>query len=317
MTKTRVGIFGYGNLGRGVELACRQNDDLELVALFTRRDPATVKPLTEGVPVFAAADMEAHQADVDVLVLCGGSANDLPEQTPACASMFNVVDSFDTHANIPAHFADVDAAAKVGGKVAVISAGWDPGMFSIARLYASSVLPEGEDYTFWGRGVSQGHSDAIRRIEGVADARQYTVPVASALEAVRNGEKPQLTTRQKHTRECFVVAEEGADLAAIEKAIVEMPNYFADYDTTVTFISQEELNRDHAGIPHGVPLGCDRSERRAYPRGGVLAQAGFKSRVHRQRAGGLRPCRAPLEPRGRRRVQDDVRHRPCLPLREK
>ena len=245
MTKTRVGIFGYGNLGRGVELACRQNDDLELVALFTRRDPATVKPLTEGVPVFAAADMEAHQADVDVLVLCGGSANDLPEQTPACASMFNVVDSFDTHANIPAHFADVDAAAKVGGKVAVISAGWDPGMFSIARLYASSVLPEG------GRGVSQGHSDAIRRIEGVADARQYTVPVASALEAVRNGEKPQLTTRQKHTRECFVVAEEGADLAAIEKAIVEMPNYFADYDTTVTFISQEELNRDHAGIPHG------------------------------------------------------------------
>lgn len=251
MTKTRVGIFGYGNLGRGVELACRQNDDLELVALFTRRDPATVKPLTEGVPVFAAADMEAHQADVDVLVLCGGSANDLPEQTPACASMFNVVDSFDTHANIPAHFADVDAAAKVGGKVAVISAGWDPGMFSIARLYASSVLPEGEDYTFWGRGVSQGHSDAIRRIEGVADARQYTVPVASALEAVRNGEKPQLTTRQKHTRECFVVAEEGADLAAIEKAIVEMPNYFADYDTTVTFISQEELNRDHAGIPHG------------------------------------------------------------------
>ena len=251
MTKTRVGIFGYGNLGRGVELACRQNDDLELVALFTRRDPATVKPLTEGVPVFAAADMEAHQADVDVLVLCGGSANDLPEQTPACASMFNVVDSFDTHANIPAHFADVDAAAKVGGKVAVISAGWDPGMFSIARLYASSVLPEGEDYTFWGRGVSQGHSDAIRRIEGVADARQYTVPVASALEAVRNGEKPQLTTRQKHTRECFVVAEEGADLAAIEKAIVEMPNYFADYDTTVTFITQEELDRDHKGIPHG------------------------------------------------------------------
>ena len=246
MTKTRVGIFGYGNLGRGVELACRQNDDLELVALFTRRDPATVKPLTEGVPVFAAADMEAHQADVDVLVLCGGSANDLPEQTPACASMFNVVDSFDTHANIPAHFADVDAAAKVGGKVAVISAGWDPGMFSIARLYASSVLPEGEEQ----RNV-QAAAKVVRRIEGVADARQYTVPVASALEAVRNGEKPQLTTRQKHTRECFVVAEEGADLAAIEKAIVEMPNYFADYDTTVTFISQEELNRDHAGIPHG------------------------------------------------------------------
>ena len=216
MTKTRVGIFGYGNLGRGVELACRQNDDMELVALFTRRDPATVKPLTEGVPVFAADEMASHRDNIDVLVLCGGSANDLPEQTPACANLFNVVDSFDTHANIPAHFAKVDAAAQESGNVAVISAGWDPGMFSIARLYASSVLPEGEDYTFWGRGVSQGHSDAIRRIEGVADARQYTVPVASALEAVRNGEKPQLTTRQKHTRECFVMAEEGADLAAIE-----------------------------------------------------------------------------------------------------
>ena len=215
MTKTRVGIFGYGNLGRGVELACRQNDDMELVALFTRRDPATVKPLTEGVPVFAADEMASHRDNIDVLVLCGGSANDLPEQTPACANLFNVVDSFDTHANIPAHFAKVDAAAQESGNVAVISAGWDPGMFSIARLYASSVLPEGEDYTFWGRGVSQ------------------------------------LTTRQKHTRECFVVAEEGADLAAIEKAIVEMPNYFADYDTTVTFISQEELDRDHAGIPHG------------------------------------------------------------------
>ena len=251
MTKTRVGIFGYGNLGRGVELACRQNDDLELVALFTRRDPATVKPLTEGVPVFAAADMEAHQADVDVLVLCGGSANDLPEQTPACASMFNVVDSFDTHANIPAHFADVDAAAKVGGKVAVISAGWDPGMFSIARLYASSVLPEGEDYTFWGRGVSQGHSDALRRIPGVADARQYTIPVPAALDAVRAGGNPQLTTRQKHTRECWVVLEEGADAQAVEKQIVEMPNYFDEYDVTVNFISQEELDRDHAGLPHG------------------------------------------------------------------
>lgn len=251
MTKTRVGIFGYGNLGRGVELACRQNDDLELVALFTRRDPAKVVPATADVAVYAADDLAAHADDIDVLVLCGGSANDLPEQTPACASLFNVVDSFDTHANIPAHFAQVDAAAQAGGKVAIISAGWDPGMFSIARLYASSVLPDGCDYTFWGRGVSQGHSDAIRRIDGVADARQYTVPVPAALEAVRNGENPQLTTRQKHTRECFVVAEEGADLAAIEQAIVEMPNYFADYDTTVTFISQEELDRDHAGIPHG------------------------------------------------------------------
>ena len=251
MAKTRIGIYGYGNLGRGVELACRQNEDLELAALFTRRDPASVQPLTAGVPVYAADDLAAHTGDVDVLVLCGGSARDLPEQTPACASLFNVVDSFDTHANIPAHFADVDVEAKAGGKVALISGGWDPGMFSLARLYATSILPEGHDYTFWGRGVSQGHSDAIRRIEGVADARQYTVPVPAALEAVRAGENPELTTRQKHTRECFVVAEEGADTAAIERAIVEMPNYFADYDTTVTFVSQEELDRDHAGIPHG------------------------------------------------------------------
>ncbi len=251
MAKTRIGILGYGNLGRGVELACRQNDDMEFAALFTRRDPATVKPLTAGVAVHAAEDLAAHTDDVDVLILCGGSASDLPEQTPACAGLFNVVDSFDTHANIPVHFANVDAAAKAGGKVAVVSAGWDPGMFSLARLYANCILPEGSDYTFWGRGVSQGHSDAIRRVEGVVDARQYTVPVPEALEAVRSGENPQLTTRQKHTRECYVVAEEGADKAAIEKAIVEMPNYFADYDTTVTFVSQEELDRDHAGIPHG------------------------------------------------------------------
>ncbi|MEF9876464.1 diaminopimelate dehydrogenase [Gordonibacter sp.] len=251
MAKTRVGILGYGNLGRGVELACGQNDDLELVALFTRRDPATLAVLTEGVPVYSADDMAAHKDDVDVLVLCGGSARDLPEQTPECAGLFNVVDSFDTHANIPVHFANVDVAARAAGTVAVISAGWDPGMFSLARLYAGSVLPEGRDYTFWGRGVSQGHSDAIRRIEGVADARQYTVPVPAALEAVRNGENPELTTRQKHTRECYVVAKDGADKAAIERAIVEMPNYFADYDTTVTFIAQEELDRDHAGIPHG------------------------------------------------------------------
>ena len=251
MAKTRIGIYGYGNLGRGVELACRQNEDLELTALFTRRDPASVQPLTAGVPVYAADDLAAHTGDVDVLVLCGGSARDLPEQTPACASLFNVVDSFDTHANIPAHFADVDVEAKAGGKVALISGGWDPGMFSLARLYATSILPEGHDYTFWGRGVSQGHSDAIRRIEGVADARQYTVPVPAALEAVRAGENPELTTRQKHTRECFVVAEEGADQAAIEQAIKTMPNYFDEYETTVHFISEEELQRDHAGLPHG------------------------------------------------------------------
>lgn len=251
MAKTRIGILGYGNLGHGVELACRQSDDVELAALFTRRDPASVKPLTEGVAVHPADELAAHAGDLDVLVLCGGSANDLPEQTPECARLFNVVDSFDTHANIPVHFANVDAAALEGGKVAIISAGWDPGMFSLARLYAESVLPEGRDYTFWGRGVSQGHSDAIRRIPGVADARQYTVPVPAALDAVRAGENPELTTRQKHTRECFVVAEEGADRAAIERAIVEMPNYFADYDTTVTFVTQEELDRDHAGIPHG------------------------------------------------------------------
>lgn len=251
MAKTRIGILGYGNLGKGVELACRQNDDMELVAVFTRRDPTGVKPLTEGVAVRSADDLAAHADDIDVLVLCGGSANDLPEQTPSCAALFNVVDSFDTHANIPDHFARVDAAAREGGKVAIISAGWDPGMFSLARLYATSILPDGADYTFWGRGVSQGHSDAIRRIDGVADARQYTVPVPAALEAVRSGENPQLTTRQKHTRECYVVAEQGADKAAIEKAIVEMPNYFADYDTTVTFVTQEELDRDHADIPHG------------------------------------------------------------------
>lgn len=251
MTCIRIGILGYGNLGRGVELACAANPDTELVAVFTRRDPASLQIATEGVPVYAAADLEAHTDDVDVLVLAGGSATDLPEQTPAAARLFNVVDSFDTHANIPEHFAAVDAAAKEAGKVAVISVGWDPGMFSVARLYANCILPNGADYTFWGRGVSQGHSDAIRRIPGVVDARQYTVPVPAALEAVRAGENPELTTRQKHTRECFVVAEEGADLAAIEQAIVTMPNYFADYDTTVTFISQEELDRDHAGIPHG------------------------------------------------------------------
>lgn len=246
----RIGILGYGNLGKGVELAVHKNDDMELVALFTRRDPSTITTIT-GVPVYAAVDMAQYVDDVDVLVLCGGSATDLPKQTPEAVKLFNVVDSFDTHANIPTHFAEVDAAAKESGKIGVISVGWDPGMFSVARLYSNCILPDGSDYTFWGRGVSQGHSDAIRRIPGVLDARQYTVPVEAAMNAVRAGENPELTTREKHTRECFVVAEEGADLAAIEKQIVEMPNYFADYDTTVTFISQEELDRDHKGIPHG------------------------------------------------------------------
>lgn len=249
--KTRIGILGYGNLGKGVELAARQNDDIELVAIFSRRDPSSITPLTAQVPVCSVNDIADYADKIDVLVLGGGSATDLPQQTPEYAKLFNVVDSFDTHANIPQHFVAVDAAAKAAGKVGVISVGWDPGMFSVARLYANCILPEGADYTFWGRGVSQGHSDAIRRVPGVADARQYTVPVPAALESVRKGENPELTTREKHTRECFVVAEEGADLAAIEKAIVEMPNYFSDYDTTVTFISQEELDSDHKGIPHG------------------------------------------------------------------
>ena len=247
----RVGIMGYGNLGRGVDCALKQNPDMELTAVFTRRDPGSVKILTEGVNVYPAKDAKDLADQVDVLILCGGSATDLPEQTPEYAKYFNVVDSFDTHAKIPEHFAAVDKAAREAGNTAVISAGWDPGMFSLNRLYGSAVLPDGKDYTFWGRGVSQGHSDAIRRIAGVKDARQYTIPVESALEAIRSGETPELTTRQKHTRECFVVAEEGADLAAIEKEIVTMPNYFADYDTTVHFISQEEMERDHRSLPHG------------------------------------------------------------------
>lgn len=249
--KTRVGILGYGNLGKGIECAIKQNEDMELVAVFTRRDPADVKILTPGVKVYRVEEAKEKKEDIDVLILCGGSATDLPSMTPEYAKYFNVVDSFDTHAKIPEHFANVDAAAKENGKVALISCGWDPGMFSLNRLYANCILPSGSDYTFWGKGVSQGHSDAIRRIEGVLDARQYTVPVESALEAVRSGANPELTTRQKHTRECFVVAQEGADLAKIEEEIKTMPNYFADYDTTVTFISQEELDRDHKGIPHG------------------------------------------------------------------
>ena len=245
----RIGILGYGNLGRGVEYAVEANEDMELVAVFTRRDPASVKPRT-NVPVISADDAEMWKNKVDVLILCGGSATDLPEQTPAFAKLFNVVDSFDTHAKIPAHFAAVDAAAKAAGHVGVISVGWDPGMFSLTRAYANAVLTNGADYTFWGRGVSQGHSDAIRRIPGVKNAKQYTVPVSAALDAVRSGSNPTLTTREKHTRECYVVLEEGADAAAVEKAIVTMPNYFSDYDTTVHFISEEELLRDHAGLPH-------------------------------------------------------------------
>ena len=246
----RIGIYGYGNLGRGVEAAIGQNPDMTLVGVFTRRDPATVKTLT-GAPVFHTDEALSMREDIDVMILCGGSATDLPEQTPALAAHFNVVDSFDTHARIPEHFKNVDAAARRAGKAAVISVGWDPGLFSIARAYASAVLPEGEDYTFWGRGVSQGHSDAIRRIEGVLDARQYTVPVAAALDRVRAGEAPVLSAREKHTRECFVVAKEGADLARIEKEICEMPNYFADYNTTVTFISAEEMKEKHSALPHG------------------------------------------------------------------
>ena len=245
----RIGILGYGNLGRGVEYAVEANADMELVAIFTRRDPASVKPRT-NVPVISADDAEMWKDKVDVLILCGGSATDLPEQTPAFAKLFNVVDSFDTHAKIPAHFAAVDAAAKVAGHIGVISVGWDPGMFSLTRAYANAVLTNGADYTFWGRGVSQGHSDAIRRIPGVKNAKQYTVPVPAALDAVRSGSNPTLTTREKHTRECYVVLEEGANAAAVEKAIVTMPNYFSDYDTTVHFISEEELLRDHAGLPH-------------------------------------------------------------------
>lgn len=247
----KIGIIGYGNLGRGIECAVKQNEDMELAAVFTRRNPADVKILTEGVPVYSVDEIEKMQGKLDVVILCGGSATDLPKQTPVYAKYFNVVDSFDTHAKIPEHFDRVDAAAKEGGHVALISCGWDPGMFSLNRLYANAILPEGNDYTFWGKGVSQGHSDAIRRVEGVKDGKQYTIPVEEALQQVRSGSNPELTTRQKHIRECFVVAEEGADREKIEKTIQEMPNYFADYDTTVHFISEEELKRDHSGIPHG------------------------------------------------------------------
>ena len=248
---TRIGILGYGNLGRGVECAIRQNEDMELVAVFTRRDPSTVSILTKTAAVCNISEAADWKDKIDVMILCGGSATDLPEQTPGFAKLFNVVDSFDTHAKIPEHFANVDKEAKANGTVGIISVGWDPGMFSLNRLYAGAILPEGKDYTFWGKGVSQGHSDAIRRIEGVKNAKQYTIPVEVALDAVRSGENPELTTRQKHTRECFVVLEEGADAAKVEEEIKTMPNYFADYDTTVHFISEEELETNHSGIPHG------------------------------------------------------------------
>lgn len=248
---TRVGIYGYGNLGRGIECAVNSSNDMELVAVFTRRDPSTLKIASKNVAVVNVKDVASYQDKIDVMIICGGSATDLPEQTPDLAKLFNVIDSFDTHAKIPEHFANVDKVAKANGHIALISAGWDPGMFSLNRLYANAILPNGKDYTFWGKGVSQGHSDAIRRIKGVADAKQYTCPVQSALDAVRSGSNPELTTRQKHTRLCYVVLEEGADAKAVESEIKNMPNYFADYDTTVNFISQEELNRDHSGIPHG------------------------------------------------------------------
>ena len=246
-----VAIVGYGNLAKGVECAIRQNPDMTLAAVFTRRDPASVQIRTPGVPVLALSEVESWKDQIDVVILCGGSATDLPEMTPALAKNFNVIDSFDTHANIPEHFARVDAAAKESGHIAFISVGWDPGLFSLNRLYASAILPQGQDYTFWGKGVSQGHSDAVRRIPGVLDCRQYTIPVPEAMDAVRAGKNPQLTTREKHTRYCYVVAEEGADKAAIEHAIKTMPNYFADYDTTVEFISMEQMRRDHSGLPHG------------------------------------------------------------------
>ena len=247
----KIGIVGYGNLGRGVECAIRQNPDMELQAVFTRRNPDSLKILTPNVPVVHMDHILSWKGKVDALILCGGSATDLPAQTPALARDFCVIDSFDTHAKIPQHFAAVDAAAREGGNIAVISVGWDPGLFSINRLYAAAILPEGRDYTFWGRGVSQGHSDAVRRIPGVLDCRQYTIPVPEALDRVRSGENPTLTTREKHTRHCYVVAEEGADKASIEQQIVTMPNYFADYDTTVEFITAEEMARDHSGLPHG------------------------------------------------------------------
>ena len=291
----RVGILGYGNLGRGVECAIRQNPDMELKAVFTRRAPETVKILTEGVPVYHVDEAEAKKDEIDVLILCGGSATDLPVQTPKYAQWFNVVDSFDTHAKIPEHFAAVDESAQKSGKVGIISVGWDPGMFSLNRLYAAACLPEGENYTFWGKGVSQGHSDAIRRIEGVKDARQYTIPVESALEAVRSGSSPELTTREKHTRECFVVAEEGADQAKIENEIKTMPNYFSDYDTTVHLITEEELR---------TPQLQDRLEQGEPPYHRVQLKAGFQPGIYFLHHRGIRTRGIQDEPGRPERLQD-------------
>ena len=247
----KIGILGYGNLGRGVEAAIKKNDDMELVAVYTRRDPASLTINTEGAAVKSTADLDTGKEELDVLIICGGSATDLPVMTPKYAAMYNVIDSFDTHARIPEHFSNVDKAAQAAGTIGIISCGWDPGMFSISRAYATAVLPDGQAYTFWGKGVSQGHSDAVRRIDGVKDCRQYTIPVPAALEQVRSGSNPTLTTREKHTRECFVVAEEGADLARIEIEIKTMPNYFSDYDTTVHFIDEAEMKKNHSGLPHG------------------------------------------------------------------
>ena len=251
MNKIKAAIAGYGNLGRGAELAIKQNDDMELVAVFTRRDPQTVKLITEGVPVYSLSDAPAHSKEIDVLIICGGSAKDLPEMTPELAKHFNVIDSFDTHPRIPEHFANVDKASRESGHLAFISLGWDPGLFSLNRLYAESILPDGKSYTFWGKGVSQGHSDAIRRVKGVKRGIQYTCPVEAAMEEVRSGSQPELTARQKHTRECFIVAEEGADKVRIEAEIKGMKNYFDEYDTTVNFISEAEFERDHSAMPHG------------------------------------------------------------------
>lgn len=252
----KIGIVGYGNLARGAEVAINQNDDMELVAVFTRRNPGSVKIFSESIPVVSLSEISQWKDRIDILLLCGGSASDLPAMTPSLAKLFHVIDSFDTHAKIPSHYEQVHTAAKVTDHIAVISAGWDPGLFSLSRVYASAILPQSTTYTFWGRGVSQGHSDAVRRIEGVADCRQYTIPVPEAMDAVRRGQYPELTTREKHTRHCFVVAHEGADLSRIENEIKSMPNYFADYDTTVTFISKEEMEREHSGLPHGGHVIC-------------------------------------------------------------
>ena len=249
--KTRIGIVGYGNLGRGVEMAIAQNPDMELAGVFTRRDPSSVKIATEGVQVYPLSEAGKKKGEIDVMILCGGSATDLPVQTPELARDFNVIDSFDTHARIPEHFKNVDDACQEGGTVGIISVGWDPGLFSLNRIYAESILPNGKTYTFWGKGVSQGHSDAIRRVKGVKMGIQYTVPVEKAVEAVRACKNPELTTREKHTRECYVVAEEGADKAAIEAEIKNMPNYFSDYDTTVTFMDEESFQKEHQAMPHG------------------------------------------------------------------